>query len=251
MLTIGCGMAGVASAQPAGEPESVPLWDVQLGASYVGTTGNSETSAFGANFEAHRRWPLWIIDGTASAVRDSQSGIETAEQYIAAIRARRKLTDRIAATSGLKLERDPIGGLDLRSTLDGGLSYAIVREPHWTFDGLSSLAWIHEERVTGETRNDLGAVLGVLSKYLLGTAGETSQRFTYFPNFSNSTAYRTEAEATAQAAMNKRLALKFGFLWRYQHDPAPGFKRGDTTTTASIVVRWRADAPAPASAPAP
>ena len=48
----------------------------------------------------------------------------------------------------------------------------------------------------------------------------------------------------AQASLNRRLALKFSFLWRYAHDPVPGFLRSDTTTTASIVVRWRAPAPA-------
>ena len=86
---------------------------------------------------------------------------------------------------------------------------------------------------------------GVLNKYVFGTTGETTQRFTFFPNFTDSTGYRSEAEITAQAALNKRLALKFGFLWRYDHDPVPGFKRSDTTTTASIVVRWRSATPAP------
>jgi len=46
-------------------------------------------------------------------------------------------------------------------------------------------------------------------------------------------------------ALNKRLALKFGVLWRYSHDPVPGFKRSDTTTTASIVRRWRSATAAP------
>jgi putative salt-induced outer membrane protein len=248
---MGCGLAGIATAQPAAEPEPIPLWDLELGASFVGTSGNSDTSSLGANFEAHRRWPLWVLDGVASAVRTSQNSIQTAEQYIGALRIRRKLTERIAATSGLKLERDRLSGLDLRSLVDGGLTYAVVREPSWTLDGLTSLAWSREERVTGVTLNEAQGVLGLLNKYVFGTSGETSQRFTFYPNFTTSTRYRSEAEVTAQAAMNKRLALKFGFLWRYAHDPVPGFKSSDTTTTASIVVRWRAASPAPASAPAP
>jgi putative salt-induced outer membrane protein len=236
--------AGSAAAQ-APPPEPVPLWDVQLGASFVGTSGNSETSSFGANFEAHRRWPVWIFDTVATAVNTTDKGTTTAEQYIAAFRVRRKLTDRISATSGWKYERDQVGGLDARSLLDGGLTYAIVKEPQWTLDGLTSLAWNHEEWVTGETRDATEGVLGLLNKYVFGTTGETTQRFTFFPNFTDSTGYRSEAEIMAQAAMNKRLALKFGFLWRYNHNPVAGFKRSDTTTTASIVVRWRSATPAP------
>ena len=45
--------------------------------------------------------------------------------------------------------------------------------------------------------------------------------------------------------MNSRLALKFGYLWRYSNLPVPNFVKSDNTTTASIVVRWRATEPAP------
>ncbi len=243
-FTVWAALVGTAAAQDP-PPDPVPLWDVQLGASFVGTSGNSETSSLGANFEAHRRWPLWIFDTVATAVHTTDKDTTTAEQYIAAFRVRRKLSERISATSGWKLERDQIGGLDFRSLLDGGLTYVIVKEPQWTLDGLTSIAWEHEDRVTGETKDAAEALLGLLNKYVFGTTGETTQRFTFIPNFTDSTGYRSEAEITAQAALNKRLALKLGFLWRYDHDPVPGFKRSDTTTTASIVVRWRSATPAP------
>lgn len=236
----------VASAQPpAPPPEPPPAWDVQVGASFVGTSGNTDTSSLGAAFEAHKRMTLWQVDAIASAVRNSSNDVQTAEQYIGGIRAKRKLTARISATSGIRLDRDRLSGLDLRSLLDGGLSYVLVNQPKWKLDGLTALAWSHEERTTGETLDEAQGVLQAVSKYLFSASAETMQRFTYYPNFSTSTRYRSEAEVTAQAAMNRRLALKLGFLWRYAHDPVPGFKRGDTTTTASIVVRWRAATPAP------
>ncbi|HEV3062605.1 MAG TPA: DUF481 domain-containing protein [Vicinamibacterales bacterium] len=250
MTAVWIGSAGVAIAQsppaaaPAAPPEPPPIWDVQLGASFVGTSGNSDTSSAGGNLDAHRRWPLWIVDVAANAVRSSENGIQTAEQYIGGVRARRKLNDRLAATTGVKLERDRLAGLDLRSLVDGGLAYVLVKEPQWTLDGLSTLAWSREARVTGETLNETQGVLGLTSKYLFGTAGDSTQRFAFYPNFTTSTRYRSEAEITAQAAMNKRLALKLGFLWRYAHNPVPGFKQSDTTTTASIVLRLRSDKPA-------
>jgi putative salt-induced outer membrane protein YdiY len=247
MTAVWIAAAGAAIAQSppaAAPPEPPPIWDVQLGASFVGTSGNSETSSLGANLDAHRRWPVWTLDGVANAVRTSQNGIQTAEQYIGGIRAQRKLNDRIAATSGIRLERDRLAGLDVRSLVDGGLTYVLVKEPEWTLDGLSTLAWSREARVTGETLNETQGVLGVTSKYLFGAAGDTTQRFAFYPNFTTSTRYRSEAEITSQAAMNKRLALNLGFLWRYAHDPVPGFKQSDTTTTASVVMRFRSDKPA-------
>ncbi len=89
------------------------------------------------------------------------------------------------------------------------------------------------------------ACSGLVSKIVLGATADTTQRFTYYPDFTDSTAYRMEAAITAQAAINDRLALKFGYLWRRSNDPQPGFLKDDSTATASIVVRWKASTPAP------
>ena len=89
-------------------------------------------------------------------------------------------------------------------------------------------------------------VLQLLSRVPFGTAGETTQRFTYYPDFKNTSAFRNELEITAQAAMNAHLALKIGYLLRYSNEPVPTFKKTDNTTTASVVLRWKAATNAPA-----
>src|SRR3989442_3595551 len=69
-------------AQTPAPKEPTPLWDVQVGASFVGTTGNSETSSTGADFLLHRRWRVWQIESTATAVRTSDPDVLTAERYL-------------------------------------------------------------------------------------------------------------------------------------------------------------------------
>ena len=236
-----------ASAQATADPPPPPpLWDVQVGASFVGTSGNTDTATTGADFAGHHRGKVWLFETAASAVRTATDNGTTAERYLAAGRAQRALTPRIGLTSGEKVEHDPFAGLDLRSILDAGLSWALVRQPRWTLDGLTSVAWLHESRTTDAGIDDPVGVLQLLSRIPFGGAADTTQRFTYYPDFGNTSAYRSEAEITAQAAMTGHLALKFGYLVRYSNDPVPGFKKTDVTTTASIVLRWKADAPAPA-----
>ena len=123
------------SAQTAPPKEPPPLWDVQLGASFVGTGGNSDTTTLGSDFSAHRRWPLWKIEGTATAVRTTDSGRRTAERYIGAFRADRKLTPRIDLSAGERAERDRLAGIVFRSISDAGLKYALVRQPAYPRHG--------------------------------------------------------------------------------------------------------------------
>lgn len=235
-----------ASAQTAGAAkEPPPLWDAQVGASVVATSGNTDTSSWGADFDANRRGLIWQIETSAAAVRATTSGVTTAERYFGAFRANRSLTKIVKFSTGERAERDRFSGIDFRNILDAGLTWALVRRPAWTLDGTTSLAWNHEQRTDGSSINDPVGVLQVLSRIPFGAAGNTTQRFTYYPDFKNTSAYRSEAEVTAQAAMNAHLALKFGWLLRYSNSPVPGFQKTDNTTTASVVLRWKATSPAP------
>lgn len=235
-----------AAQPPSPAKEPPPLWDAQIGASFVGTSGNADTSTIGADFAAHRRGLIWQIDSTAQAVRTSTSSVTTAERYLGLLRGTRKLTPIIGFTAGERLERDQFSGIDLRSVLDGGLSWALVHDPRWTLDGVTGLAWNHESRTSGTNIDDPVGLFQLLSRIPFGAAGDTTQRVTLYPDFRTSSAYRTEAEVTAQAAMTEHLALKIGYLLRYSNAPVAGFRRTDNTTTASVVLRFKAAVPAPA-----
>jgi putative salt-induced outer membrane protein YdiY len=246
MLLVLVAPAVPAAAQPPAPPPPPPLWDAQVGGSFVGTSGNSDTSSVGVDFSANRRGLVWKIESTATAVRTSSLEVTTAERYLGLLRGLRKLTPIVGLTSGIKLERDRFAGLDFRSVLDGGLSWALVRRPVWTLDGVTGIAWNHESRTSSPTIEHPVGLLQLLSRIPFGPSGDTTQRFTYYPDFSVTSAYRSEGEITAQAAMNSRLALKFGYLLRFANDPPPGFKKTDNTTTASVVLRWKATTLAPA-----
>jgi putative salt-induced outer membrane protein YdiY len=241
-----CLTALPAYAQPPAPPPPPPLWDAQVGASFVGTSGNSETSTLGANFSATHRGLVWKIESEATAVRSSSFDVATAERYLGLLRAQRKLTRIIGVSTGIRLERDPFSGLDLRSILDGGLSWALVRRTAWSLDGVTAVAWNHESRTVGPTVDHPVGVLQLLSRIPFGGAGDTTQRFTFYPDFAETSWYRSEAEISAQAAMNAHLALKLGYLLRFANNPVPSFKKTDNTTTASVVLRWKAATLAPA-----
>jgi putative salt-induced outer membrane protein len=238
------GLAASVHAQPAAPPPP-PLWDTQFGFAFVGTSGNTDTNTLGADFSLHRRWTVWQLESTASAVETTTNDERTAERLLAAVRGTRTLTPIIGVSTGERVEHDPFAGVDFRSIADVGLTYALARKTSWTLDATTAIAWSHEELTTGPSTNHPTGVLEAVSKIPLGASGKTTQRFTYYPDFEDSAAYRTEAEATAQAAMNNHLALKLGYLWRFSNEPVAGFKKADQTLTASVVLTFKATTPAP------
>jgi len=238
--------AQVAPAAPGTARRPPPLWDVQVGLSFVGTSGNSQTSSAGADLALHRHWPVWQLEGTASAVRASDHGEQTAERYAAAIRGERVLSPIVKLSSGERLERDRFSGINVRSIADTGLSWAVAKGPGWTLNATTALAWTHEQQIGGPNRDDPVGLLQMRTGIPIGSMGTAAGRFTYYPDLATVAAYRYEAEATAQAAMNSHLSLKLGYLLRYSNQPVAGFKRTDNTTTASLVLSWHSVLLAPA-----
>jgi putative salt-induced outer membrane protein YdiY len=234
-----------AAAAAQTPPPPPPLWDVQIGASFVGTSGNSDTSSTGADFGLHRRWLVWQLESAASAVRTSNQDVRTAERYLGALRGQRKLTSLIGLTTGIKLERDKFSGMNSRSIADVGLSWALVRQAAWTLDGITAIGVLHENPILGPKRNSPIGVFQLLSRIPLGASGATTQRVTFYPDFKDSQFGRSEMELAAQAAMNSHFALKLGYLVRRSNTPVAGFKKTDTMTTASIVMQWKASTAAP------
>lgn len=235
----------IPAAAQSTESTEPPAWDVQLGTSFVGTSGNSDTSTIGGDFGYHFRGLDWQIEATGKTVRTTDRGVLTAEQYVAGFRSRRTLTDRLGLSTGLRAERDRLSGIALRTILDGGLSWEAFKSPRWTVDTLASLAWNHEQRLVGANRNDPVGTLQLVSKVTFGSSSFTAQRLTIYPDLKQASAYRAEAEVTAESAMNSWLALRIGYLLRYSNSPVPGFGKTDNTTTASVVLHWHAATTAP------
>jgi putative salt-induced outer membrane protein YdiY len=232
-------IAAHGAAAQAPPPPPPPLWDVQIGASFVGTSGNSDTSSAGADFALHRRWPAWQIESGAVAVRTSSSDVRTAERYLGMFRGQRRLTSFVGLSAGTRLERDRFSGMDFRSITDVGLTWALLRRAAWTLDGTTAVALNAERPTSGDDRNNPIGLFQLLSRIPIGATGFTTQRGTFYPDFKDTDAHRSEFEIAAQAAMNDRLALKLGYLVRRSNAPVFGFKKTDTMTTASIVMQWR------------
>ncbi len=78
----------VAAPVAAQDKEPPPLWDASIGASFVGTSGNSDTQTLGADASAHRRWELWKVEALFTAVSTRDNGTSTAERVLGSFRRR-------------------------------------------------------------------------------------------------------------------------------------------------------------------
>ena len=213
-------------------------WDFSLSFSYLATSGNSDTQTGGTDFTFKRKPTPWGVEGGISIMQASQDGDTTAERAKAAVRGTRKVDGRWDVFLGGSIETDKFAGIHRRYVGEGGARFSALdtERQALAFDG--GLTYTREEPTMGESQGYVGGLLGLNYKYSFAEKTSFTQRLVYFPNFKEGADWRGESESALQAALNSWLALKVGVSVRYQNEPVPGFKKTDTTTTASLVLTF-------------
>lgn len=246
-------LAVTATAQE--QPE--PAWKGSLGLGYVATSGNSDTSTLGLDFGLTRVPDPWGLELKAAATRAEDNSVTTAERYVLLFKAKRALSERWELFGSLGGEKDQFAGFDLRYLVGAGATYKALTGPKHllSFDG--GLTWTREEPVdlltdAGYIEQDaydyMGGILAASYAYQISETSKVSEVLTWLPNFDQTSDWRVVSETALQAAISSRLALKLGYLIRYDHEPAVAgvdlagtpyyFDDTDTTTTLSVVYNF-------------
>jgi putative salt-induced outer membrane protein len=248
------GLAIPAAAQESTEEAPEPNWTNELGLSYVGTSGNTETSTLGLDFKSTRKPTPWGLELYAMFTRSEDDGELTAEQYLVGGRAIRELNERWSVFGGLSWAKDPFTGFDNKYLAEIGAIYlAVDTERHQlSFD--AGLSWNSEDQIFEEeilpptepptfreyTENVswFGGLLGLTWDWAISANASLNQRLLFTPNFDDTEDWRLGSDTSITAAMTELLALKFSYLVRYRNLPIEDRESTDTTTKVSVVLNF-------------
>jgi putative salt-induced outer membrane protein YdiY len=254
-LTVSLSLIVFALSTPAFAQEvPEPAWKGALGLSFVSTGGNSDTQTLGLDFGIDRKPEPWGVEIKAAAIRAEDNSVTTAERYNGSVRGKRGLGDRWEVFGGGFGEQDKFSGYDLRYGAAAGGTYKALLGPTHTLSFDAGLTWTKEELVdlltdagyvSQPSYDYVGGIVGLKYAWQISDGASLSELLTYLPNFDESGDWRAISETALQAAISSKLALKLGYLVRYDHEPAQSgvdfaggpiyFDDTDTTTTVSVV----------------
>ncbi|MCG6949478.1 MAG: DUF481 domain-containing protein [Acidobacteria bacterium] len=228
-----------ALADETTEEEVEPTWKGALGLAWVATSGNTDTSTFGLDFELERKPEPWGLTFLVHGNRAEDNGEKTAENYLVSGRAVRSLSGRWEVFGGLAWARDPFAGFDSQTLATTGATYhAVKTERHQlSFDMGLSYTW--EDRVPpSEDVDFFGGILGLSWEWKLGESSKLVERLVLIPNFDDSDDWRVASDTAIEADVNQWLALRFGFGIRHRNQPIDDAESTDTTSKASVVFNF-------------
>jgi len=232
-------------AQEEAPAETPPdPWKSALGLSYVDTSGNSDTEAFGLDFKVERLPEPWGFEIIGLFNRASNEGELTAERYYLGGRAKRALGDRWELFGGLSGEKDEFAGFDMRLLAEAGVVYKVLLGPTHLLSFDAGITYTDEDRLDPSPDEAwFGGVLGLAYEWKITDTTSFTERVLFYPNFEESSDWRLSSDTGIQTAISSLLALKFGYEYRYRNEPlmlADGSEADttDTTTRFSVVLNF-------------
>jgi putative salt-induced outer membrane protein YdiY len=276
-VVIWAGLMTVA-VQAADEPKLG--WSDQAEMSFVLTAGNSESTTLGFKNELKRTWEKALFSFKLAAIRaesttflrtaigtpdnfvfieDKESSL-TAENYLAALRYDRNISDFLFAYGGGSWERNRFAGVENRSIVEGGLGNVWVDREEVKFKTTYALTYTDQEDVVEVPDGDgtfAGVRLGWDYLHQFGASTTYVNTLILDDNLEDTSDWRGDMVNSLAVAMNKRLALKASLKWLYDAQPSfeavplqdvLGVPTGelalvelenlDTIFTTSLVVNW-------------
>lgn len=230
--------ASTLAQQPAAPPPPPPPREGSAEASFVGTSGNASTSALGLAGEYIVREAPWVFTTKAAYVRNESEGLLNAQSFVAAFRATRTLTERLAVFGQYGYLRDTFAGVEHRNVIDAGVQYAVIRPNPHQLDVEAGIGYANEQRILGDDLSAAQGFAGALYKLKISDTAEISDEFRFAASFADAGDWRVANTAAVTAKLTTVFSLKLSNVVRYVHEPVLGFETTDTLTSVALVAKF-------------
>ena len=219
------------------DPGLLDFWSGYIDGGFSFSGGNADTSAIVTSMRTQRRTQRDKISiyATTLFAQNSNSGVSetTANAIRGGTRYEVNVSDRLFTFGFLDLEFDEFQNLDLRSVLGGGLGWRLQNTDRTVFNVFSGGSF-NQEFFTSETRRNGEILLGQELTYQLVESTALSERFSFYPNLSNTGGYRFQFDSTLTTELAKWLALHITLSDRFLSNPTPGVKKNDVLLTTGV-----------------
>jgi putative salt-induced outer membrane protein len=231
-------LPALARAQAAAPPPP-PTHEATGEIAFIGTTGNSSTSAFGVNGEDIARPTNWMIKNRVSFIRNESDGTTTAESFFYLFRGERTLTKRLASFGEYGYFRDRFAGVANRNTINGGLSIRLIDTVLQTLSADVALGYLNEDRLTGADISSATYSFGGSYRLHISPTATLDEDARLIGTFDRAEDWRLAQILSLTAQLTSLLSLKVSNTLRYSNFPAPTFQKTDTTTSIALVAKFK------------
>jgi len=205
---------------------------------YVATSGNTRVTTINlAERTVHTRG-FWRFEQTLGLVYGENDGEENANLLRAGLGAEYAFRPWVAVATGVLYDRNRFAGIARRTEEYLGLVFRVLQAPKDTLRIETGASLTQQTGVDGIANNFPAARAAAWYKRTLSSNAFFLQTLEAIPNLQVTEDYRINSESALVAPLSRRMALKFGYVVRFDNLPEVGFLSTDRIFTSGLQVSF-------------
>jgi putative salt-induced outer membrane protein len=236
-------MAGAVALSAQAKPEKPVSFTGDVG--IVNTAGNTSLTTLSVGDKLTIRSGKVLLTQTFALVYGKSEGVENANNQLLRGRADYQLASRLSGYGFIGYERNRFAGISHRTDEGVGLALAAARGPSDELDLEGGVGLVQETLLP-----DPAVDVTVSGSYASGRAAARYKhlftKVTYFQqtleflaDLEATTKYRVNSESALVAPISSHLALKAGYLVKFNHaPPSPDLAKTDRTLTTGLQITY-------------
>ncbi|MCC6928476.1 MAG: DUF481 domain-containing protein [Gemmatimonadaceae bacterium] len=226
-------LPSVAAAQDKPKPRE---FSADLG--YVSTTGNTEVSTFNLGEKLILRAGRWEHKQQFGSIYASQDGKQTSNLLFTNWRSDWSFHPRLALFGYAGYDRNTFAGISRRFEEALGLSAKLVTLASDTWALEAGLA-MNQQRATDGAEDSFASVRSAtFYRHNFSKTAYFQQGVEFLPNLETSEDYRMNTESALVAPLSTHVAMKLGYVIRFDNLPEPGRNKSDRIFTTGLQFNW-------------
>ena len=225
------GQAGVA-------PAEAPVTNFTTDFGYVATSGNTRVSTVNIGERLVHARGLWRFEQTFGVVYGENAGVENVNLLRAGLGAQYQLRPRVALATGVLYDRNRFAGIARRTEEYLGPVFRVREAPRDTLRFETGASLTQQLGIDDVTNNFPAARAAAWYKRTFGANAFFLQTLEAIPNLDVSEDYRINSESALVAPLSQKIALKLGYIVRFDNLPEVGFLSTDRIFTSGLQVSF-------------
>lgn len=211
-------------------------WEGEVGAGYIATTGNSDTSKLSAKAEGTLEKEKWRHYFKVTALNSDSNGVTDAEKYFIAGKSDYKYKENSYLFGRADYETDKFSGFEYQYTLTAGLGHRYLKNyPSMTLDADAGIGFKGFQAEGGSSETE--ALVRLAAKYIWEFREKSGFNQELSAEFADSfDVYKSITGLTLRIVGN--FALGLSYTVKYTSEVLPGIEKTDTETTINLLYKF-------------
>jgi putative salt-induced outer membrane protein YdiY len=215
-------------------------WSYQAGLDIVGRQGNSDQFGASVTLGATLKSTVDTLKFYASLDKESQAGIDTANEIIFGSEYTAYFTDPWGWYVRGEVERDDFENIELRTLVGAGLNYRVFKEETHSLELRTGLGYRYESFTDGSTQDSPTLDFGLAHAWQFVDWADMTNNLTYTPAINDFGDYLLTHDSgiNIPLGLSQYWNLRFGLRNDYKSLPAIGRKSLDTSYYSRFQLKW-------------